>query len=231
MTTLANLADRAQLYLNDSGAGTWPQATVESWIVDAVRDYSQRFPRTRTVSISFTGSDIGHEHELTTDVIAVTLVEFPGDEDPPAYLKRRPRTHPQFYDREGYYDIHIIHDQTDYALLYLSREPVDGEKVYVTFICTHDVTLSSGDDLTVPYQHEGLLILYVLWQAFKERLSTEEQDPDTSLAGNVTFLQQLVKGAKQAEEEYRRALERAEETRSESAVSGPWTADHNDRIY
>lgn len=231
MTTLANMADRCQLTLNDSGAGTWSQDTVESWVIDAIRDYSQRFPRTRTVSITFSGDDNGHEHEFTTDIIAVALVEYPGDEDPPVYLKRRPRTHSQFYGHAGYYDVHLPHDQTEYSLIYTSEEPQDGEKLYVTFTCHHDVTLDSGDDLTVPVHHEGILLLYVLWQAFKERLSTEEQDPDTTLAGHVTLLQQLVKGAKQAEEEYRRALERAEAARSESNITGPWTVDGHDRIY
>jgi hypothetical protein len=231
VTTLANLADRAQLSLNDTAAGTWPQDTVESWVIDAIRDYSQHFPATRVINISVSGSSPGHVFNISTDLIAVHLVEYPLGEDPPVYLKRRARTHPQFYHHPGYYDYFVPHDQSDYADIYLSQEPSDGEVITVTFSCNHDVTLSSGDDLTVPYQHEGLLILFVLWQAFKERLSTEEQDPDKSLAGNVTLLQQLVKGATQAEAEYRRALKHAMTARSESAIVGPWTVDENDQIY
>ena len=231
MTTLAQLADRCQNTLSDAGAGTWSQALVEEWVVDGIRDYSQRFPRTRNYSITFSGSDLGHVFDLTSDLIAVQLVEFPGDQDPPEYCKRKSRTDPDFWTQDGYYDVQALHDQTEYSQLYLSQEPVDGQKLYLSVTCYHDVTLVSGDDLTIPLSHEYIVELFVLWQAFKERLSAEEQDPDTSLAGNVTFLQQLVKGAKQAEEEYRRALKRAEDTRSESAVTGPWAADRHDRIY
>ena len=204
---------------------------VEEWVIDGIRDYSQRFPRTDTISIAMSGTDLGHEFDISTDVIALVLVEYPGDEDPPVYLKRRPRTHSQFYGHEGYYDYLVTNDATEYSVLYLSEEPTDGEKVYITYLCHHDVTLSSGDDITVPVTHESIIELYVIWQAFKERLSAQIQDPDTSLAGNVTLLQQLVKGATQAEQEYRRALQRAQEARSQSALSGPWKADDHDRIY
>jgi hypothetical protein len=231
LTTLADLADRCQITLSDSAAGTWSQNTVEEWVVDGIRDYSQRFPRTDTISITFSGASPGHQFDVSTDVIALVLVEYPGDQDPPVYLKRRPRTHSQFYGYEGYYDYLVTNDATEYCVLYLSEEPSDGEKAYITYLCHHDVTLLSGDDITVPVTHEGIIELYVIWQAFKERLSAEMQDPDKSLAGNVTLLQQLVKGARQAEEEYRRALQRAQESRSQGGITGPWTVDDDDRIY
>ena len=63
-TTLAELADRAQLTLNDSGAGTWPQATIEEWVVEAIRDYTQSFPRTITSTITVSGASPGHEFDL-----------------------------------------------------------------------------------------------------------------------------------------------------------------------
>ncbi|MFN2242537.1 MAG: hypothetical protein ACK2U2_09635 [Anaerolineae bacterium] len=231
MPTLAQLADRAQLTLNDSAAGTWPQATVEAWCIDAIRDYSQAFPRTRALTISVSGASPGHEFNLTTDTIDIVQVEYPQGEDPPVYLKRRHRTHPLFYRQTGYYDFELLHDSQEYSILYLSEEPADGDTIAYLAKCHHDVTLSSGDDITVPVEHESLLILYVLWQAFKERLATEQQDPDTTLAGAVTLLQQLVKGATQAEAEYRRALQRALQARSESGATGPWTVDDHDRIY
>ena len=159
------------------------------------------------------------------------LVEYPGDEDPPVYLKYRSRSHPRFYGYEGYYDVRPSGDMTDSPVLYLSEEPSDGEKIYWTAKCHHDTTLVSGDDITVPEHHEGLLLLFVLWQAFKERLATEEQDPDTTLAGHVTLLQQLVKGASQAESEYKAALNRAKANVAEGGYSGPWEVDDFDRIY
>jgi len=231
MTTLANLADRCQLALNDTAAGTWSQDTVEAWCIDAIRDYSQAFPRVRAFTIDISGASPGHEFDLTTDTIDVVQVEYPDGEDPPVYLKRRARTHPRFYYQTGYYDLELLHDSQEFSILYLSEEPSDGETIAIQALCHHDVTLASGDDITVPVEHESILVLYVLWQAFKERLATEQQDPDTTLAGAVTLLQQLVKGATQAEAEYRRALERAQKARSQSGIVGPWAADRFDPIY
>ena len=230
-TTLAQLADRAQVTLNDAAAGTWPQATIEEWVIEAIRDYTQSFPRTIRSSITISSGSPGHEFSLTDDYISMILVEFPGDQDPPVYLKHRRRTHPRFYNYEGYYDIEPSGDMTSVAKLYLSEEPENGDKIYWTAKCHHDTTLVSGDDLTVPEHHEGLLLLFVLWQAFKERLATEEQEPDTTLAGHVTLLQQLVKGATQAEKEYKAALNRAKANVAEGGFSGPWEVDDHDRIY
>jgi len=230
-TTLAELADRAQITLNDAGAATWPQATIEAWVIEAIREYTQTFPRTLTKTITVAGASPGHSFDLTADLIAIHLVEYPGDEDPPVYLQRRSRTHPQFYNYEGYYDVEPSGDMTSFPTLYLSEEPADGEKIYWTAKCHHDTTLVPGDDITVPEHHEGLLLLFVLWQAFKERLATEEQDPDTTLAGHVTLLQNLVKGATQAEREYKEALKRAKGNVADGGFSGPWAADKHDRIY
>ena len=230
-TTLAEIADRAQLTLNDAGAATWPQATVEAWVIEAIREYTQSFPRTVRSTITIGAPSPGHEFDLTADYIAMILVEFPGDEDPPVYLKHRHRTHPQFYGYEGYYDVEPSGDMTEVPTLFLSEEPANGDKICWTAKCHHDTTLVSGDDITVPEHHEGLLLLFVLWQAFKERLATEEQDPDTTLAGHVTLLQNLVKGAIQAEREYKQALKRAKMNVADGGYSGPWAADQHDRIY
>ncbi len=230
-TTLAEIADRAQLTLNDTAASTWPQATIEEWVIESIREYTQTFPRTIRKSITMAADATVYSHDLTADYIAMILVEYPGDESPPVYLKRRHRTHAQFYDYQGYYDVEHSGDMTSVPTLYLSELALSGEKIYWTAKCHHDTTLVSGDDITVPEHHEGLLLLFVLWQAFKERLATEEQDPDTTLAGHVTLLQNLVKGASQAEREYKNALKRAQGNVADGRFSGPWAADKHDRIY
>jgi hypothetical protein len=230
-TTLAELADRAQVMLNDAGAGTWPQATVESWICEAIRDYSQTFPMNARVTVSVSGANPGHVFDLFTGIIAVTLVEYPDGESPRVYLKRRDRRNPNFYGTPGYYDIWMTEDQTSEPQLYLSVEPSDGEDIGVEVTKHHPVPASSGTDLTVPMHHECILLLYTLWAAFRERLATEEQDPDTTLAGAVTLLQQLVKGSEQAEAAYRRALAEAKANVSPGGPTGPWLADIHDPIY
>jgi hypothetical protein len=227
MTTLLQLADRAQLALNDSGVGTWPQATVEAWCLDAIRDYSQFFPRTRTSTTTIAIDDAGHEFDLPTDFLAVILVEFPDGEDPPEYLERRARTRAAFWDYEGYYDVEPSHDAGTAGTLFLSEEPANGEAYTLTWLAPHDTDLVSGDTITVPEDHESILILYVLWQATRERMATEEQDPDTT----IHLLRQMVNAAEQAEADYRRALERAQDHVAPGGWTGPWRADVHDPIY
>ena len=122
MTTLLQLADRCQLALNDSGVGTWPQATVEAWVLDAIRDYSQYFPRVRTSTTTITTpSSTPHVFDLPGDFLAVVLVEFPDGEDPPEYLQLRSRTRDGFWDYTGFYDIEPSHDAATAGKLYLSE--------------------------------------------------------------------------------------------------------------
>lgn len=227
MTTLLQLADRCQLALNDAGAGTWPQATVEAWVLDAIRDYSQYFPRTKTATTTIAIDDAGHEFDLPADFLSMILVEFPTGQDPPQYLLRRARTHEAFWDYESYYDVEPSGDADSAGTLYLSEEPANGESYALTYTAQHDTGLESGDDITVREDHESILILYVIWQAFKERMATQEQDPDTT----IHLLQQMVRAADQAEAEYRRALQRAESHRAEGGYTGPWRADVHDPIY
>ena len=227
MTTLAAIADRAQIVLNDSGVGTWPQATVESWICDAIRDYSQYFPRVQTSELTVT-SETGHEYDLPADFLNVILVEFPTGEDPPKYLTRRARTHPHFYNREGYYDVEPNKSGYLYGVLYFSEEPVAGETWKLTYFATQDATYSySTDTITVPENHEYLLILFTIWQAFKERAATHIQDPDTT----SDILQKMVNAANLAEQEYRRAIKNAEAHKAEGGPAGPWRVDIHDPIY
>jgi hypothetical protein len=228
MTTLLQLADRCQLALNDSGVGTWPQATVEAWVLDAIRDYSQYFPRVRTSTTTITTpGSTPHVFDLPGDFLAVVLVEFPDGEDPPEYLQLRSRTRDGFWDYTGFYDIEPSHDAATAGKLYLSESPTAGEAYTLTWLAPHDTDLDPGDTITVPEDHESLLLLYVLWQATRERMATQEQDPDTT----IHILQQMVKAAEQAEADYRRALERAAAHRAPGGWTGPWRADVHDPIY
>jgi hypothetical protein len=226
MTTLVNMALRAQLALNDTEAGTWEQETLESWILDAVKDYSQYFPRVQTSALTVT-SETGHAYDLPADFLNVILVEYPTGEDPPAYLLRRARTRPDFYDHPGYYDVEPSKAAFGYAQIYFSEEPQAGEEWQVTYHGTHDSTLDPSDVITVPQDHEYLLILFVIWQAFKERAASQVQDPDTT----SDVLQKSVNAASLAEQEYRKAIKNAEAHKAEGGPTGPWRSDIYDPIY
>jgi len=226
-TLLASLRARIQITLNDAGAGTWPDLTVANWICEAIRDYSQTFPRVRYIAQLVT-SNPGYEWGLQSDFIGMVQVEYPTGEDPPVYLSRRARTHPQFYGHPGYYD--FLHEgDASTGILYLSQIPTAGEYIGVTYLAAHDAALTEvgGDTITVPSEHEFLLQLHVLWSAFKERVATHLQDPDTT----SDILQKMTNAEMQAHQEYRTAIKNAEHHRSQGGWAGPWKVDVYDPIY
>jgi hypothetical protein len=227
MTTLLQLTTRAQRDLNDAGAATWAAATVEAWCIDAIRDYSQYFPRTQEYEYTVQVTDTDHVFNLPSDCQEIVLVEYPSGNDPPDYLVRRARTHEQFYDYEGYYDLERADDAASYPQIWFSEQPAAAEKWKITYLSHHDVGLASADTITVPLDHEYILILFVLWQAFKERAATAIADPDTT----SNTLQKLTNASMQAEQEYRRALKIAEGHRARGGWTGPWRADVHDPIY
>jgi hypothetical protein len=232
LQTVTNLADRAQVYLNDVAVGTWPQATVETWVVDAVRDYSQYFPRVIYDALADVGSSPDHYVELSDEFLEMIQVEFPTGSTPPNYLQRRSMHHPNFWEVDGYYDIvYTEQDATDpggaiRALLMFSRQPVDDEGWAIRYLARHPAD-GAGDDVTVPEDHHQILMLFVVWQAVKERAATAIQDPDTT----SDSLQKMVNAEMQAHEEYRRAINTAQQKRAQSGWSGPWRSDGFDPIY
>jgi hypothetical protein len=231
--TLAALADRAQLALADSAAGTWDQATVESWILDGIRDYSQYFPRVVTSDVEEIGAGATHYLDLPTDFLEMISVEFPRGDDPPTFLERRSLYHETFWDVEGYYDIQktgqTVETPTGFTAsrLVWSRSPDADEGYTLKYLAPHPTDLDSDDTITVRMDHEAIIILFVIWRALKERQMAEAANPDTT----SRYLNQLVYAATQAELEYRRALERAEGARAEGGWTGAWKADGYDRIY
>ena len=232
MATIADVADRAQLTLNDAAAGTWPQATVEAWIADAMRDYSQYFPRVVESYVDALGGTPTHIILLPTDFMEMILVEFPRGEDPPAYLERRSMHAQTFWEVDGYYDIIPVEQEAvdgntaTQARLVLSRLPLATEGYTIRYLAAHSGS-GSSDTVTVRSDHQPLLILYALWQAMKERAATHLQDPDTT----SDILQKMVNAEMQAHEEYRRGINNAQQKRSQSGWTGPWKADGFDPIY
>ena len=232
MATIADVADRAQVHLNDAAAGTWPQATVEAWVADAIRDYSQYFPRVIESYVEQVGGTPTHYIVLPTDFMEMILVEFPRGEDPPIHLERRSLHAATFWDVDGYYDILYVEQEAEagmpdtQAQLVLSRVPLATEGYTIRYLAAHSGS-GSSDTVTVKTDHQPLLILYVLWQAFKERAATQLQDPDTT----SDILQKTVNAEMQAHEEYRRGITNAQTKRSQGGWTGPWKADDFDPIY
>jgi hypothetical protein len=233
MTTLAQLADRAQNALSDAAAGTWSQNTVEEWVLDGIRDYNNHFTIVYQETINCTNNT--RTYALPDTFRSVLLVEYPVGEYPPVYLQRRNVHHPDFWEEDGYYDI-IIQPAPALTMpsggissskLYISEKPSATEDIRVTYEGPHDDDLTSTDNLSLPPEHEPIVIAFVLWRACQERHNLEAQSPDTT----IRMLHQFKLSAQAAEAAYREAIRAATNKTAPGGWVGPWQVDSHDRIY
>jgi hypothetical protein len=226
VTTLTELTDRAQNAINDAAAGTWSQAVIQQWCRDAVADYSTHFLRFEEQTINCVTDQ--HYYALANAQRGIISVEYPYGEDPPRYLARRPVTHPKFWDQDGYYDVEDYQDHTDTDMLWISDNPTTGEQIKVIHSAMyHSIALASSHTIEVPPEHEPLLLLFVVWRAHTERMSTEAQNPDTT----IRMLQQMKLAVQAAEYGYHQALRDAKQAQAVGGWVPPWQVDDHDRIY
>lgn len=231
MATLQNLIDRLQNAINDISVDTWSEAILGEWLCDGIRDYNNYFRRTATAVYNpATSSETLNLSRLCREVLSV---EYPTGNDPPDYLNRLPRFHPDFYDDDDNFAFEPVgeYGQTDDGgtnpFLIFSSAPTVGETITVVYRALHDAELDTGDLVTVPDEHQHMLILFGVWKAHTERTATQMQAPDTT----IRMIQQMKEAARIAEADYRRAVQVALRMAAQGGWTQAWTMDTHDRIY
>lgn len=225
MTTLTELADVIQIHLSDSAADTWSQANIEQWIRDAIKEYSIHFPRVLSATINCQ-QDI-RIYDLPADFYDTLSVEYPAGEDPPRFLRRLTRKHSLFWQSAGFYDLIKTLDDTNRAQMIVSQKPQTGQTIDVWYQAGHQFDLESGDAISVPAEHHHLLIMYVVWLAWRERLAAEEKGPDSI----TSLLSQYASNTARAWRDYTEALNRAKLVQAPGGFTTRWRVDLNDPIY
>ena len=225
MTTLAELTTRVQTALADASAETWAAATIQSWIEEAIREYSIHFPRQRETTIAC--SDDVRQYDLPADFQDVVSAEYPDGEDPPEYLRRLSHHHPSYWQSSGYYDVFEPADPTDLAQIWISEKPSAGQDIALIYLADHDYDLDPADSLTVPDTHHHLLIQYVVWSAMRERMAAETANPQA----DTLILSQLASDANRAFRTYIEALNKARNAQAPGSYSTTWRMDVHDPIY
>ncbi len=207
-TTFANLVTRIQISLNDEAAATWDTEMLATFLNDAIRDYSNHFPRIQTDSIAMTTGT--NEYDLATDFMGVLSVEYPDGESPREYLKRRSYTHKDFWDDEGYYDIIMRDDDDDDPCqIVISSVVATGETTVVEYNAHHALianTAAISGDCTVRPYHQHLLMKYVRWQASLHLTSAEQQTPTSN---SSLLMAQLAQNARRDSLTYATSLQQA----------------------
>lgn len=198
--------------------------------MEAIRDYSVHFHRTRDETINT--SDGTQEYTLSRDVLDVVLVEYPSGEDPPEYLARLPRTDPRFWASAGFYDIELSHmvGSGNESTIWISTDGQTGEQIAYTYLAAYfdgSATPIADVDVEVPDPHIPILIAFVEWKAASERLFDELQDPDRTI--------HLIDGMRKTVETKRahhdELIAAALPDQVRSGWVSRWHMDHKDRIY
>jgi len=151
MTTWTNLLADIRVDLKDTGTTTrWADPALLLWAKDAIRDYSQYFPRYMSrVSMTITDS----RSALPADFISVVDVECPQDR----YLEPRQTRPGSQFSSSGRPTIYY----TEGGYLYLNGTPLDGETLLLTYNAYHTVPTDGNSVLTVPDTDLELIRLYV----------------------------------------------------------------------
>ena len=226
MTTMNAFIDRVENAINDASNNTFSTAVIEEWVDDSIREYSMHFPRRREKDITTSADD--RQYSLPVDLQDVLSIEYPKGEDPPEFLKRRPRTHPDFWVIDGYYDWQRHVDHEDFPQLYISTKPSAGETIHVWYLGDHDTAVPGVGDLTVPDRHLQVLVNYCVWRAIRYLEAAEEQTPTNT---NSLLMAQLAQNAFRAERAYYNSLRRAIAGADGRSATASWQMDRFDRIY
>lgn len=228
MTLLSALIDAVEADLQDSGNATYAAADIERWLRDAIDDYSQFFPRSAVDTITTSADD--RQYDLNADFIETLSVEYPTAEDPPQYLKRRPYTHPDFWQEDGYYDIIYNRDTGNVDEILISTKPPANETITIVYQAKHDSTILTSATPTVPEEHHHILRAYARWKAVEFLAAAEEAAPTSN---SSILMSQLVSNASRYRRAYIDALAKLIQSDYGRSTVVSWanTSKENTRIY
>lgn len=207
MTTFAELVNRCETDLNDESNSTWTAAQIVKWLNDAICDYSQHFPRIMTQTISAAADT--NAYDLAADFMGVLSVEYPTGQDPKEYLSRLSYKHGDFWNFDSWYDILPRSDETDVSEIMISHDPAGTESIEIEYHAHHDLVTDADDtsgDVTVPPNHQHILVKFTLWQATNHLLFSEQKSPTSN---SSLLMAQLSQNARRLEASYHTSLQQA----------------------
>ncbi len=223
MTTRQQFRDTALRSILENTA-VFPDTLLNSWISEAIRDYSMHFPK--EVQGTLQASKDGQRTFVLlgladlAEVYGITRVEYPIDLEPPSMLSRLPRDHPGF---EGgpYYDLVGEHE------IMLGQAVPLGATINIWYNTVHLAPTSDTMSLSIPGKHLEALKMYCVWQAVRKLEMDQSAEPDmTSL-----LLSMLGTNSGRAERAYRSKIREYLETTGGGQYSGPWRMDKWDGGY
>lgn len=166
--TFLNLTTRIQATLSGQNYGTdrWSKAQVQSWIKQAIRDYSIRFPTEASTTIATSSGT--HEYSLPALFMAMLSVRD-HTTDPPTYYTPRSHNTADFWSASEVYAV-VEGNQATVAKLWVPN--ATSTTLTIQYHGEHTWNLDDSDIVTVEPHHHDLLELYAVWQAWVARRET-----------------------------------------------------------
>lgn len=217
--------DNIRPALDDALAAEFTDAELLSFLNEAIREYTQHFPRIGETALTAVAQQRTYTLPLNTrNIIAV---EYPTGEDPQTWLNKMDRQRPSFA-RFEYYDFLPTNDLTTAPVILLSFDPVAAETITVTRQYEHDYELTVSDYITVPSDHHHILTQYVLFAAARQEQAREEANPTSS---SSLLMSQYASNTRRYELAYLNAINRILYHRRGKSTTVSWAMDTHDRIY
>ena len=223
MTSNIIVLGRIATALGDPTQLVWSNTTLLTWLNEAVAE----FPILRPLEKAQAIATATYTFALPADFREVIWVEYPISQTPPALLKYKSHLDPNFYTSEEHYDVDRNYNASAGYMLWTSAELPAGSTVKVSYLGLHNYSMIYGDQVSVPDQYHNILILYVVWKAYIERLSLQLQLP----TAHTSLIQQYTIAVQTAQQAYQDAVKVAVDEVTDSRQTPPMAIDGYDRIY
>jgi hypothetical protein len=210
-TTLKDLRDSIRLTLTD--ATGWPDATLDTFIQDAIRFYSVEFPRTWRKTQAMTTGTQAYALPGGHGFLHVISVEYPSGETPLSMLAQVDEESEAFASGGNYYALRGVadnisdqKDDTAAGTIVLAPTVATGENAVITYAGAHPLPTVADDDaqITVPVAHWEALYSFVDFRAHWEL----ETDEALSVSTVSIVLAQLGQEARRAWNRYKETIDR-----------------------
>ena len=205
----------------------WPDETLDTFVADAIRAYSNEWPRR-----------LGHELVLTTGTqaydlpgghgfVRVSAVEYPAGDNPPNYLEQVDLHSRAFVAAGACYALHPVNDDVaavsdDVAGQLVFAQPMTtGENAVIQYQAEHRIPTEDSDIISVPSVHLESLIAFVEFRAHWE-LETDEAYTQSSSAGSL-LLSQLGENGRRAWNRWREVMQRLRPVNSATVPNPSWS--------
>jgi hypothetical protein len=203
----------------------FPDASLGYWIDAALIDISRSFPRktyalwdaTTNLAMYTYADSLSAADE--TNIIRILHAIYPYgsfEKETHTVMNRKSHLDEDFLGG-NYYD-----PDNDLQVLYVGMPVVTGEQIYAD---AHIYWATSSGNLINPKEHYDLIRLYVIWQAYHQRMTNQSAAavPDSSLFNSLAL------EAWRAERSYRAAYTVLDEAKATSGVAIGWKMDKWDK--